>query len=248
MQYIHVKNLERFHPGYKDRSLLWAKINICMVQGDPEMEMIDNETDKWRFICFILLELQAKKPLPLDDGYLRKKGFDTRKRPISLTIQMLHNFLDIVTEEFSERTKSRVEESRVEESVFVFDEVWNKYPSRVGKKYAERNFKSSVKTQEDFNSLNVALNNYLNSDRVKKGFIQNGSTWFNNWRDWLEIKSVNGKLNEDRNLWKTLAIKDCSNCRGDGAVYAPGNGTYGRCYCTTKKDVLSNETNPTKTP
>lgn len=116
MKYIHVKNIERYHPGYKDRQLLWAKINLNMAQGDPEMEMIESEIDKWRFICIILLELQAKKPLPLSDLYFQKKGFDVKKRSMSLTLQMLHNFIDVVTEDSKVCVleESRVEESRVE--------------------------------------------------------------------------------------------------------------------------------------
>lgn len=105
MQYIHVRNLEKYHPGYKDRQLLWAKIGIGMAAGDPEFEMIKSEIDKWRFVCFVLLELQAKKPLPFTDEYFARKGFDLKKRPIALTVNMLHNFLELVTEEKSERTE-----------------------------------------------------------------------------------------------------------------------------------------------
>ena len=114
MDYIHVKNLEKYHPGYKDRTLYWAKIHCTMVHGDPECEMIDNETDWARLIKFILLEITAKKPIPLDEAYLTKKGFDLKKRPISLTLKMLHNFLDTVTEDqkLCSLEKSRVEESR----------------------------------------------------------------------------------------------------------------------------------------
>jgi len=99
MEYIHVKSLDKFHPGYKDRDLHWAKISFRMVQGDPDCEMIGNEIDWGRLIKFILLELQAKKPIPLNEGYLTRKGFDLEKRPISLTLKMLHNFLSIVSED-----------------------------------------------------------------------------------------------------------------------------------------------------
>jgi len=97
MQYIHIKNLEKYHPGYKDRNLLWCKAYFTMISGDPEFEMIDNEIDKWRFVSLVILELQAKKPIPLNDDYLKKKGFDLRKRPISLTLQVLHNFIEVDT-------------------------------------------------------------------------------------------------------------------------------------------------------
>jgi hypothetical protein len=73
-----------------------------MVQGDPDCELIDNEVDWGRLIKIILLELEAQKPLPNIDSYWIKKGFDIKKRPMSLTLKMLHNFIDIDTEKQSQ--------------------------------------------------------------------------------------------------------------------------------------------------
>lgn len=98
MECIHIKSLEKYHPGYKDRTLQWAKIYINMADGDTEAEMIENEVDWARFVKMILLELRAQRPLPNKDSYWVRKGFDIKKRPISLTLQMLHNFIEIVTE------------------------------------------------------------------------------------------------------------------------------------------------------
>ena len=69
---------------------------------------------------------------------------------------------------------------------FVFDKIYSKYPSKIGKKAAVRHFNASVKTDKDVIDITKALDNYLNSERVKKGYIQNASTWFNNWRDWVD--------------------------------------------------------------
>jgi len=38
---------------------------------------------------------------------------------------------------------------------------------------------------QDWLDIQRALGNYLRSETVKKGFIKNGSTWFNNWQDWI---------------------------------------------------------------
>jgi len=95
---IHVKNLEKYHPGYKDRTLTWAKLYFNIVQGDHDFEMIEDEVDKWRFVAMICLELQAKKPLPNNDTYFIRKGFDLKKRPMNLTIQMLQEFIIVNTE------------------------------------------------------------------------------------------------------------------------------------------------------
>jgi hypothetical protein len=98
MEYIHIRSLEKYHPGYKDRELKWAKVYFTIINGDPEFELIKDETDKWRFLAMICLELQAKKPLPNIEEYWKSK-FNTKKRKMSLTIQMLQNFLEVVTEE-----------------------------------------------------------------------------------------------------------------------------------------------------
>lgn len=66
-----------------------------------------------------------------------------------------------------------------------FEILWKKYPNKDGRKAAWKHFKASVKNEENFGIINTALNNYLESDKVKKGYIKNGSTWFNNWRDWV---------------------------------------------------------------
>src|SRR3990172_676001 len=142
MEYIHIRNLEKFHPGYKDRQLLWAKIHFAIVQGDPEFELIDNEIDKWRFVAMICLELRAQKPLPNLDSYWQKQGFNLKKRPMSLSLKMLHNFVNSVSDAENAVPQSRGEESRGEEIVSErdFETVWKSYPNRVGKKNALRHF------------------------------------------------------------------------------------------------------------
>ena len=68
----------------------------------------------------------------------------------------------------------------------AFDEIWERYPKKAGKKAAERHFRASVKTEDDVNRITRALDHYRASDRVLRGFIQDGATWFNNWQDWIE--------------------------------------------------------------
>jgi len=77
-------------------------------------------------------------------------------------------------------------------TVYEFEKLWTKYPNKCGKKQALRHFQMSVKTDKDVLDIQQALENYLKSDRVKRGYIQNGSTWFNNWQDW--IKNPEGKV------------------------------------------------------
>lgn len=94
MKYIHVKNLEKYHPGYTERNLIWCKIHFSMISGDPDFEMLD-ELDQWRFVKLIMLELQSRGPVPVDQKYLERKGFNFKKRAMSLTLQELQDFIEV---------------------------------------------------------------------------------------------------------------------------------------------------------
>lgn len=72
-----------------------------------------------------------------------------------------------------------------------FENIWTRYPLKDGKKDAERHFNATVETEEDWQGINKALNNYLKhlqTETWKKP--KNGSTWFNNWRDWIDWKEI----------------------------------------------------------
>lgn len=72
-----------------------------------------------------------------------------------------------------------------------FEIVWKGYPNKLGRKAAERHFLATVKTETDLAGIQEALKRYLASEVARKDggrWIQNGSTWFNNWRDWLDYK------------------------------------------------------------
>ena len=101
-KYITINNLEKYHPGYKDRKLIWCKTYFTMLNAEPEFEMLC-EIDKWRFVCFVMLELQTKRPVLLDEEYLSRKGFDFKKRKLSLTIDMLQTFTQVISESLQNR-------------------------------------------------------------------------------------------------------------------------------------------------
>ena len=122
MDYIHIKNLEKYNPGYSDRTLIWCKIYFTMLNTNYEFDELD-DIDKWRFIALVMLELQRKKPIPNDIKWLRKK-ISNHKKPISLTLKMLHNFIEYVTEDGKlivgkpdDINKNPVTQNRIEESI-----------------------------------------------------------------------------------------------------------------------------------
>lgn len=205
MEYIHVRNLEKFHPGYKDRTLQWAKIYINMADGDPDTELIDNEIDWARLIKIILLELRAQKPLPNIDSYWNKKGFDIKKRPMSLTLKMLHNFLTINTQENLEREnplrreEKEKEEDKEKSRLYVDFEKstlqdWNsfcdKFPvlSKIKEMTGKRRDKLKKRFEkESFRSFPIILNAIEDQSFL---FGENNSKWRISF-DWLIENDTN---------------------------------------------------------
>ena len=84
-----------------------------------------------------------------------------------------------------EEKKEKKEKNKSENKDFEI--LWKQYPLKAGKGAALKHFNISVKTAEDLINIDKALTNYkvhLNINDWKHP--QNGSTWFNNWRDWIE--------------------------------------------------------------
>lgn len=83
-----------------------------------------------------------------------------------------------------------------------FEAAWKLYPKRTDHKEALRHFKASVKTKKEFDDLLKAIANYKQSRRFLNGYIKDGSTFFNNWKDWVEMPhgegvTAQGKVESD---------------------------------------------------
>lgn len=74
-------------------------------------------------------------------------------------------------------------------ALLKFEELWELYPNKDGKKGALRHFIASVKTLKDLTDIHTALNNYkANLRKETWKHPKSGETWFNNWRDWVDWK------------------------------------------------------------
>lgn len=71
----------------------------------------------------------------------------------------------------------------------LFEERWQKYPKKDGKKEARRHFLASIHDEATLALFDVALDNYISKLRAEQTapkFIKNGSTFFGNWQDYAE--------------------------------------------------------------
>ena len=80
----------------------------------------------------------------------------------------------------------------------VFDTLWEKYPSKDGKTIALRHFNATVLNDQNVSDITKALDNYLSTKRVREGFVKNGSTWFNQWKDFINYTEPSGGKHAER--------------------------------------------------
>jgi len=68
-----------------------------------------------------------------------------------------------------------------------FDEFWNEYPKKEGKKPAFKAFASALR-RATFEDILAGVIRYKNSDRVTRGYVMLASRWLNedHWEDHLE--------------------------------------------------------------
>jgi hypothetical protein len=105
-----------------------------------------------------------------------------------------------------------------------FAALWAAYPKPLGKKAAQRHFTESVKTVEDLAAIKRALENYrASAAALELRYVKHGSTWFNNWRDYIDFKEPNGHANAGTDR-RGVAAKDS----GSTVEIQPVTGQQGR--------------------
>ena len=153
------------------------------------LELTKNEL-KTKVVCYEnKIRIEIPNLLKKRDKYTK----DLQKKGKQLTPKKKIEEVDVEVDKDKTKRKGKI---------FDFNLVWEKYPLKDGKKNAERHFKATVKTEEDWEGINKALNNYLAHLKIetwKKP--KNGSTWFNNWRDWTdweEPESFDGEMTKEQ--------------------------------------------------
>jgi len=196
----HDKKLEklRFNMGYEGIGIYWCLVEIMYEEGGRlRIEEIPFYAEALRInekkVKKIIFEL---KIFHFDDHFFWSESQVKRQKKINANRRKARSSAKKRWNAFALRShcdgNARKERKERKESKEIkggwFKDLWGKYPNKDGKKAAEKSFFSSVNTEEDYKQICLALDNYLKSEKVTKGFIKNGSTWFNNWRDWVDYK------------------------------------------------------------
>ena len=77
-----------------------------------------------------------------------------------------------------------------EQQVELFHDIWKRYPNKDSRGKSEKSFNKAIITEDLFTDINKALDNYLDMLKLETWRKpQSGSTWFNNWQDWIDYES-----------------------------------------------------------
>lgn len=99
----------------------------------------------------------------------------------------------------------------------AFEEIWSQYPNKAGKTKAQEKFARSVKTVGDLEDIRKALGAYLKHLQVNTWKqAQDGKTWFNSWRDWVDFKDEKALVLAKKPELKFHKDPDCACCHGTG--------------------------------
>jgi hypothetical protein len=90
----------------------------------------------------------------------------------------------------TDQTRTDTEQIRTDPPISPqeFETRWAQYPAKDGKIAAQRHWKASVKTPQDLQDYDRSFANYLVHLKVSGYPPKNGSTFFNNWRDFVDWK------------------------------------------------------------
>lgn len=193
MKSLHIKNLEKYHPKFRDRNLVWCKLYFSTLNTDPAFMLLD-EIDKWRYFAFVMLELQMKKPVPLEPRFLILKGFDLSARKIDITVNAIRELVEIDIISVSEchqdvpldkeKIKRRVdkEEDKEKEQKTFFGKHVNMYLKdynilcdRFNKLIVDESIEQmndwiSAKEKKPFKDFAAALRNWIKNNNKTRGY------------------------------------------------------------------------------
>ncbi len=144
-----------------------------------------------KLISFLeLTEKQLKTKVVYSENIIRIEIPNLLKKRDNYTKHLQVPKKQLVSKDIDKEVDRDIDKKKEKKLVFDFNTVWKRYPNKDGKKAAENHFNATVKTEDNYSDINKALDNYLanlKTETWKKP--KNGSTWFNNWQDWINYET-----------------------------------------------------------
>lgn len=130
-------------------------------------------------------------------GGKNKKPIDTRGKQETLTVLLSEQLLLSLGKQIASLPNLPNLTNLPNQPTYgdLFEWFWKVYICKDGKKIAERHFGATVTKDQDALDISIALSKYLTHLSLDKNKFKNpkaGSTWFNNWRDWVHWVEPSG--------------------------------------------------------
>ena len=234
MKFFRIKNWDRFQ-HYDKRNPPWIKVYNELLE-DYEFNSM-KESTQLNLIKIWLLASRSNNKIPYSEEWI--KGRINGKSRVDLEELERFDFIEATESDedceqdastlLDQRQRERQRERKRKRQKYIdqiykkrFDEIWEQYPQKLGKKGAEVHFKASVKlhydnddylswsdeewfnkmrdqvdndslASKDWELVQTALRNYIEYKESKPEMdYQHGKTWFNNWKDFIEKPTKNG--------------------------------------------------------
>lgn len=186
---------------------------------DPEWVAL-TDSQRGQLVAIWLLAADRDGVIPASPDVIKKLCF--MDSAPNLKILEVHGFIELPghvdanmtpdrrQHDQPDKSRDRVETEYIVPPKFDFEALWLRYPKKDGRRAAERHFRASVVNVEDWGRIQKALLNYLKHVAGKEAqFIKNGSTWFNNWADWVDWEGdKNGPRKQSSDLDRLFERED----------------------------------------
>jgi hypothetical protein len=177
------------------------KLKVQIVPYDNiKMELILNDLSKKPFIQ--IYEVEGVRYIQIVNWDKHQNPHNTEKEsiipPFNGYLTVKEPFLN-VGHTISSNISSHSNSNSTRVLKFDFEPLWNQYPNKLGKKEAERHFRASVLTDQDYQDIQKALGNYVEKTKTTEAkYIKHGSTWFNNWKDWISYEEPKAEVDLEK--------------------------------------------------
>jgi hypothetical protein len=125
-QYLHVRNLERYLPAYKDRAFSWFRIycrdSYDQIAKEKRKSILDeehiaelDEVNRWRFFSLIAREANLGGPVPCEDREFQIMRWDMTVCSKSKSLRMLQKLVDVLESYVTQRREEKRREEEEEE-------------------------------------------------------------------------------------------------------------------------------------
>lgn len=191
MKFLQVDKWDDYQHYHDGRRPTWIKFYVDLLNPSkhPKYHAL---TDGAKLTLHHLWLLAAECDNRIPETWLTRErlNIQTKPRLEELLNCALVNWYETSSPHVSvSESKSCSESEKLnswQESVFAG--IWPKYPKPIGKRGALKHFKSTVRSEDDLSNLRSALEKYLASGDVARGYVKNASTWFGEWQDWAEYQ------------------------------------------------------------